>query len=86
MTARRVSREPYRVRRDRREVLKAVGVAVLIVLLTAVTVWILAPNDESNDPTGTPTNAPSVTTTNDPIVITVPTTTADPAATTPTGG
>ena len=46
-TGRRVSREPYRVRRDRREIVVAVAVAALIVLVTAVAVWILAPNDDS---------------------------------------
>ena len=47
MTGRRVSREPYRIRRDRRELVVAIAVAALIVLVTAVAVWILAPNDDA---------------------------------------
>lgn len=82
MNARRVSREPYRVRRDRREVVVAVAVALLIVLGTAAAVWILAPADESEAPTFTPTltspaSQPSETTT--PAV-------TEPPATSATGG
>jgi hypothetical protein len=79
MTTRNVSREPYRVRRDRREVLVAIGAAALIVILTAVAVWILAPSDG-----GSPTNSPSVTVPQDSPDDTTATTTATAPAETPT--
>ncbi len=44
MTGRRVSREPYKARRDRKELIVAIGVAMLIVVATVVGVWILAPD------------------------------------------
>jgi hypothetical protein len=53
-TGRRVSREPYRVRRDRREIVVAVAVAALIILATVVSVWLLAPDDESTPDLDTP--------------------------------
>lgn len=81
MSARKVSREPYKLRRDRREVWTAVGVAVAIVLLTAVLVWILAPSDDSPEPS-TSTPAITVPTTADPTA----TTTAPAGETTPTTG
>lgn len=83
MSARRASREPYRIGRSRREVWTAVGAALAIVLLTAVAVWILAPGDSS-----TPTGTPSVTASGSSAT-TVPTSTATTApaeATTDTTG
>lgn len=71
MTARRASRQPHRVRRDPREVVVAVVVAVLIVAVTGIAVWILAPGDDEQPPftpnvpasaTGTvPASSPSTT-------------------------
>ena len=78
MTGRRVSREPYRLRRDRREVAVAIAVAALIVLVTAVAVWILAPNDDdppvfdSTPSITVPTDTtPSTTVATDPPATTV---------------
>lgn len=62
MSARRVSREPYRIGRSRREVWTAVAVGVAIVLLTVVAVWILAPSDDSPSPVvSTPATIPTDT-------------------------
>lgn len=71
MTGRRVSRQPYKARRDRKEVLIAVGVALAIVVATVIGVWILAPDDESPPTFDTPTitsgpSAPSSATTTTP--------------------
>lgn len=81
MSARRVSREPYRLRRDRREVLVAVAVAAAIVLLTAVAVWILAPDTGNDAPSLTPSEQTTIT-----VPTTVTTAPSDSATTTPTGG
>jgi hypothetical protein len=63
MSAKKVSRTPYRVRRDPREVATAVVVAVVIVLLTALAVWILAPaGDPPTTPVPVPPSAPAGTT------------------------
>ena len=78
MTGRRVSREPYRIRRDRRELVVAVAIAALIVLLTAVAVWILAPNDDNSPVFDT---TPNITVPSD----TTPST-ETPAATVAPGG
>ncbi|HEX5586713.1 MAG TPA: hypothetical protein VFZ17_05355 [Acidimicrobiia bacterium] len=66
-TAKRV---PYKPPRDRREVVTAITVGVLIVVVTATLVWFLRPNRES-------TSTPSVPLTS------VPTSTAVPGDTTP---
>src|SRR5262249_346877 len=47
MSARRVSREPYRIRKDPRELVVAVAVGLAIVLVTVVLVLVLAPGDTS---------------------------------------
>ncbi len=76
MSAKKVSRTPYRVGRDPREVVVAVVVAVVIVVCTALAVWILAPADDpplTPIPPPTPaTSAPAGTT---PAPTGVPTTT-----------
>ena len=80
-TGRRVSREPYRVRRDRREVVIAVAAGALIVLLTVIAVWILAPNDDSTPDLSTPTvTLPTDTTptTETPVSTEPPVTTVAP--------
>jgi hypothetical protein len=86
MNARKVSREPYRIGRSRREIWTAVGVAVAIVLVTALLVWILAPGDDSPAPTVTP----SITTPAGSSVTSLPATTettvASEATTGTTGG
>lgn len=54
MTPRPASRTPYRARREPREIALATGVALVLVLLTAVAVWILAPDDEPREPVVNP--------------------------------
>jgi hypothetical protein len=81
MSPRRVSREPYHAKRPRREVALATGVALVIVVLTAVTVWILAPADEARDPVVNPFG-PSVTLPDE----TATSTPAETPATTSAGG
>ena len=78
MTGRRVSREPFKPRRDRREVIVAVGAAVLIVLFTVVAVWILAPNDESTPTFDTPTPTVTIPSTSTPASTEPPVTTVAP--------
>ena len=60
-------RVPYKPPRDRRELFVAIGVAVLIVVVTATLVWFLRPNRESEaTPTPvitSPTTLPTDTTT-----------------------
>ena len=78
MTNRRVSREPYRIRRDPREVAVAVAVGLAIVLVTVALVLILAPNKSTPaSPDTTPqTTVPSTSDTTAPPVDTTPTTVA----------
>ena len=86
MSARRVSREPYRIRRNPREVWVAIAAAVAIVLVTIVAVWILAP---SNDSGVTPSISPAVDSPVDTTPTTTPATTAPPEgsdSTATTGG
>jgi len=81
VSARKVSREPYRVGRSRREVWVAVAVGAAIVLLTVVAVWILAPSDDSPSPVvSTPATVPL-----DPAA-TTDTTVAAPTGTSVAGG
>jgi len=77
-TGRRVSREPYRLKRDRRQLVVAVAVSALIILVTAVAVWILAPNDNNPSILDTTPNVtvPSTATTETPVSIEPPTTVA----------
>ena len=84
MSARKVSREPYRIGRSRREVWTAVAAAVAIVLLTAVVVWIMAP-DTSPVRTGTTPSATSPTS-GTTLPATTGTTAAAEATTGTTGG
>ena len=79
-TGRRVSREPYRLKRDRRELMVAIAVATLIIVLTAVAVWILAPNDDNPSILDTSPNvtAPSTATTETPVSTEPPATTVAP--------
>jgi hypothetical protein len=78
-TGRRVSREPYRLKRDRRELVVAVAIAALIVLATAVAVWILAPNDDSSPVLTTPNiTLPTDTTPTAPVSTEPPVTTVAP--------
>ena len=65
-TGRRVSREPYRLKRDRREVVVAIAVAAWIILVTAIAVWILAPNDDNPSILDT---SPNVTVPNTPSTV-----------------
>ena len=81
-TGRRVSREPYRLKRDRREVVVAVAAAALIILVTAIAVWILAPND--NNPSILDTS-PNITSPTSPSTET-PVSTEPPATTVAPGG
>jgi hypothetical protein len=76
MSGRRVSREPYRVRRDPREVMVAIAVAMAIVLGTVVAVWIFAPNDDSSpsDNSNPAITLPSTSATTAPAADTTPTT------------
>ena len=83
MSARKVSREPYKVRRDRREVWVAVAAALAIVLVTLLAVWILAPADDDSPsirPTVTVPTSDTTATTLDPTATTAPA--ADTTATT----
>jgi len=77
-TGRRVSREPYRLKRDRRELAVAIAVAALIVIVTAIAVWILAPNDDNPSILDTSPNVtvPSTATTETPVSTEPPTTVA----------
>jgi len=79
-TGRRVSREPYRLKRDRREIVIAVAAAALIILATVALVWILAPSDDSpvlSTPNLTlPTD--TATTTETPVSTEPPVTTVAP--------
>jgi hypothetical protein len=51
-------RVPYKPPRDRRELLVAIGAAVLIVVVTAALVWFLRPNRDSG---GGSTESPVIT-------------------------
>ena len=77
-TGRRVSREPYRLKRDRRELAIAIAVAALIILVTAIAVWILAPSDNNPSILDTSPNVtvPSTATTETPVSTEPPTTVA----------
>ena len=81
-TGRRVSREPYRLKRDRRELVIAVAVAALIILVTVITVWILAPNDDNPSILDTTPNVTvptdSTPTTETPVSTEPPVTTVAP--------
>jgi len=83
-TGRRVSREPYRLKRDRRQVVIAVAVAALIIVVTAVAVWILAPNDDNPSILDTTPNV-TVPTDTTPTAET-PVSTEPPATTVAPGG
>ena len=83
MSARKVSREPYRIGRSRREVWTAVAAALAIVLVTVVVVWILAPPNPPR--TGVPVvDTPSAT--SPPSGTTLPATTGTTAAAEATTG
>ena len=79
-TGRRVSREPYRLKRDRRQLVVAVAVAALIIVVTAVAVLILAPNDTnlSNLDTSPNVTVPSAPSTETPVSTEPPDTTVAP--------
>ena len=81
-TGRRVSREPYRLKRDRKELVVAIAVGAFIVLVTAIAVWILAPNDHNPAILNTSPNVtvPGTGTTEPPA------STEPPATTVPPGG
>jgi hypothetical protein len=85
MSARKVSREPYRIGRSRREIWTAVAAALAIVLMTVVVVWILAPPDPPR--TGVPVvDAPSASTPTQPSGTFPPATTGTTAAAEATTG
>jgi hypothetical protein len=69
-------RVPYKPPRDRRELYVAIGVAVLIVVVTATLVWFLRPNRDS----GGATETPSITS---PTTLPTDTTAAPTDSTTP---
>ncbi len=75
-----VSRQAYHVKRDRREVWVAVAAAALIVVVTALGVWILAPGSTHQSP------SPSVVKLTTPDTGSSSGTTAPSAATGATGG
>jgi hypothetical protein len=76
-------RVPYKAPRDRRELVTAITVGVLIFVVTATLVWFLRPNRESTSTTSTPTaTAPSTTDTTVPGTSS-PTDTTVPEGTTP---
>jgi len=88
MSARKVSREPYRIGRSRREVWTAVAAALAIVLVTVVGVWILAPPEAPRtgivgNPTAPAATSPASGTTSP---ATTGTTAATEATTATTGG
>ena len=84
-------RVPYKPPRDRRELVVAISVAVVIVVVTAALVWFLRPNRESaSDSSPVPTvvttptgsTAPGDTTTTAPTGDTSPTESTAPTETT----
>ena len=79
-TGRRVSREPYRLKRDRKQLVVAIAVAALIILATAIAVWILAPNDHNPSILDTSPNVtvPGTATTETPASTEPPATTVAP--------
>ncbi len=80
--AKRVS---YKPPRDRRELLVAIGVAVLIVVVTATLVWFLRPNRDQGGSTDAPVLTVPPTQPTDATgdtETTTPTDAADPTATT----
>ena len=79
-----VKRVPYKAPRDRRELMTAITVGVLIVVVTATLVWFLRPNRESTSTTSTPSvTVPPTTPATDTPLAGAPTDTTVPEDTTP---
>jgi cytoskeletal protein RodZ len=70
-------RVPYKPKRDRRELFVAIGVAVLIVVVTATLVWVLRPNKESSADSAPVVTAPTTLPTDSTTVPTDSTTPTD---------